>query len=230
MSRIKITLTGLAGVLFVVGCASTAVAGPDRGRWTGHDRWEGTVQPDPTTPAQMPSQSPAQTPPIGPPSPPPQNPPAPPSQHPEDQRQAAPGTPPQNQPPENLGDNLENEDDDEDAAEPFGWSTGQRHLGVMVMALTPELRQFFGVQADRGVLIAKVEPSSAAARAGIQVGDVLTRVGPRRITSGSDVIQALAAQTGERIRVAVVRRGQRVRLEATLPSAQRAPVPDPRPL
>jgi serine protease Do len=100
----------------------------------------------------------------------------------------------------------------------------------MVMALTPELRQFFGVPADRGVLIAKIEPGSAAARAGIQVGDVLVRVGPRRVTSGSDVIQALAAQPGERIRVAVVRRGQRVRLEATLPSAPRAPVPDPRPL
>jgi len=99
------------------------------------------------------------------------------------------------------------------------------------MGLTPELRQFFGVRGDRGVLIAKVERNSAAARAGIQVGDVLVRVDRRPVRSGDDVIQALGAHGGGRIRVAVVRQGRQVRLDAVLPGRERptsaAPQQDP---
>ena len=70
------------------------------------------------------------------------------------------------------------------------------------------------------MLIAKVEPGSAAARAGIQVGDVLVRVGRRSIGSGDDVIQALGAQGGGRIRRWVIRQGHPLRLDANLARAQ----------
>ena|ERR1043166_8343410 len=111
----------------------------------------------------------------------------------------------------------QDQDQDADDAENRTGQAGQSHLGVLVMQLTPELRRFFGVTSDRGVLIGRVEPGSAAARAGIQVGDVLTRVGPREVRSGDDVVQALAAHQGERLRIAVVRQGRMVRLFANLP-------------
>jgi len=109
------------------------------------------------------------------------------------------------------------QDQDEDTVETQTFQTGQTHLGVMVMALTPELRRFFGITNNRGVLIARVEPRSAASRAGIQVGDVLTRVGPQSVRSGDDVLQALAAHPGERIRIGVVRQGRMIHLFAQLP-------------
>jgi membrane-associated protease RseP (regulator of RpoE activity) len=112
----------------------------------------------------------------------------------------------------------QNQNDDEDTVEP---QTGQSRLGVMVMSLTPELRRFFGVTSDRGVLIARVEPGSAASRAGIQVGDVLTRVGRQDVRSGDDVLQALAAHPGERLRVSVVRQGHMVKLFAQVPGRSR---------
>jgi hypothetical protein len=73
---------------------------------------------------------------------------------------------------------------------------GQARLGVMVMAMTPELRQSMGAPQGRGVLVAKVEPGSAAARAGIRAGDVLVRVGSTPVRSRGDVVQALAAHPG----------------------------------
>src|SRR5262249_13310619 len=109
------------------------------------------------------------------------------------------------------------QDQDEDTVET---QTGQSRLGVMVMALTPELRRCVGITSDRGVLIARVEASWAASRGGSQVGDVLTRVAGQPVRSGEDVLQALAALRGERIRIAVVRHGQMVRLIAQLPGVR----------
>src|SRR5262245_19487116 len=56
-------------------------------------------------------------------------------------------------------------------------SSRDGRLGVMVMELTPELRAYFGAPRDSGLLIAQVVPDSAAARAGVRVGDVITRFG-----------------------------------------------------
>jgi membrane-associated protease RseP (regulator of RpoE activity) len=113
------------------------------------------------------------------------------------------------------------DNDDDDRADSATPSTGQSHLGVMIMGLTPELRRFFGVTSDRGVLVARVEPGSPAARAGVQVGDVLVRVGRQQVHTGNDVVQALGTHGGGALRIAVVRQGRIVRLDATLPGARR---------
>jgi serine protease Do len=70
------------------------------------------------------------------------------------------------------------------------------------------------------VLIAKVEPGSAAERAGLAVGDVLVRVGRQPVASGNDVVQALAARSSERVPLSVIRAAQLIRLAATIPGAQ----------
>ncbi len=58
--------------------------------------------------------------------------------------------------------------------------------------MTPDLRQLFGAPEGRGVLVAHEEPDSLAARAGLQVGDVLTSIGGQKIQSADDVVSALA--------------------------------------
>ena len=97
------------------------------------------------------------------------------------------------------------------------WSAGKGRLGVMVMPLTPELREHFGAQKDRGVLIANVEPGSPAAKAGMDVGDVLVAVRGQPITDASDVLGALAdLGPGQKVSVALVRDGKPRTLDVTL--------------
>ena len=103
----------------------------------------------------------------------------------------------------------------------FEWSEsstiGRARLGVMVMSLTPELRSHFGAKRDRGVLVARVEPGSPAATAGIAVGDVLVEVRGTAVDSAGDVLEALApVKQGDLVALAVIRAGRPVALSATL--------------
>jgi len=177
----------LISALFVLGCGSGAMASPAHGQWTDNSDFNGPTQAAPQPQSAGDDDSP------------------PPGAQSGDQGGYQTQGPSQNQ------------DQDEDTVETQTRQAGQTRLGVMVMALTPELRRFFGITSDRGVLIARVEPGSAASRAGVQVGDVLTRVANQPVRTGNDVLQALAAHSGERIRVAVVRQGRMVRLSAQLP-------------
>ena len=95
----------------------------------------------------------------------------------------------------------------------------------MVMSLTPELRGYFGAAADRGVLVARVEPNSPAAAAGVAVGDVLVEVKGHEVAEAPDVLETLLdTPKGERVPLVVVRRGKSQTLTATLadPPTQRS--------
>lgn len=103
--------------------------------------------------------------------------------------------------------------------ETFEFSTmaSKGRLGVMVMSLTPELRTFFGAPSDRGVLIARVEPGSAAEAAGIAVGDVLVDVKGTQVDDALDVLSTLAGgKQGDAIQLGVIRDKQRMTRTATL--------------
>src|SRR5665647_908272 len=82
-------------------------------------------------------------------------------------------------------------------ADSYRWSTSEgRRLGVMVVGLNPELRTFFGAPEDSGLLVAQVAPDSAAARAGIRVGDVITRLGPDKVDSVVVIMSTIAKLPG----------------------------------
>ena len=95
--------------------------------------------------------------------------------------------------------------------------TSRARLGVMVIQLTPELRTHYGASADRGVLVGRVEPKSAAATAGIRVGDILTEVDGRAVDEATDVISALAStRAGDKVSVRVIRGHKPLALTATI--------------
>ena len=77
-------------------------------------------------------------------------------------------------------------------------------LGVVLEPLTPENRTRANVPATvkSGVLITAVQPGSPAARAGIEAGSVITRVGQTPVNSREEVNRAkealLKGQTGDR--------------------------------
>jgi serine protease Do len=53
------------------------------------------------------------------------------------------------------------------------------------------LREFFGVKSGEGVLVASVDANSAAARAGLLAGDVITAIDGRIISSPQDLTREM---------------------------------------
>jgi S1-C subfamily serine protease len=101
----------------------------------------------------------------------------------------------------------------------FHWSfsSGHGRLGVAVLGLGDELRQHFGAPVDRGVMVAHVEPGSAAAAAGVQVGDIITAVAGQPARDVTDIVAALGpAKRGDDVAVDVIRDGKPIKLAATM--------------
>lgn len=95
-------------------------------------------------------------------------------------------------------------------------------LGVATTELTPELRRHFGVPEDAGVLVSKVVDDSAAAAAGVQVGDILTAVSGEAVESTGDLIRAVGKhQPGAAVDLELWRDGTMETLGATLGERQR---------
>jgi membrane-associated protease RseP (regulator of RpoE activity) len=93
----------------------------------------------------------------------------------------------------------------------------QGRLGVEVLQISPELRKRLGAPADRGVLVDGVRANSPAAKAGIEVGDVIVRLDGDAAGSASDMLNAMSdRKKGDTIEVDVVRDRNPVELRATL--------------
>ena len=54
-------------------------------------------------------------------------------------------------------------------------------FGIQVEGISDQLRNYFGVSGDNGVLVASVEKNSAAEKAGVKAGDVITAVDGKTI-------------------------------------------------
>ncbi len=86
-------------------------------------------------------------------------------------------------------------------------------LGVKIGPVTPALAAAAGFPGSEGALVMEVTPGSAAERAGIKAGDILTRVNDRDIKSAPDVPNAIASMNpGEVIGVLVFRQGAKADL------------------
>jgi serine protease Do len=70
----------------------------------------------------------------------------------------------------------------------FRFTSGRR-LGVTIETLDDQLAQYFGVK--EGVLVRSVEADSAAAKAGVKAGDVITAINGRKIYEAPDVNRAV---------------------------------------
>jgi len=82
-------------------------------------------------------------------------------------------------------------------------------LGVHMQPLTPDLAKEFGLPDDAsGVLVAEVDPHSAAARAGIKDGDVVVAINDKKVTDPR-TLQLLVTKTPPHTKVEVkVLRGE----------------------
>lgn len=82
-------------------------------------------------------------------------------------------------------------------------------LGIAAQDLTPELATAFNLTDEQGAVIVRIAQDSQAERAGLQVGDVITALGGRKINSAAELRNAVGLMSvGERVEVVFLRDGQ----------------------
>ena len=82
----------------------------------------------------------------------------------------------------------------------------RRYLGVRPMELTPDLRAHYGAPRDAWVLIGEVEADSPAAKAGLQVGDIVTAADGEKIEAPSDLSRVIRGKkSGDTVKLDVLR-------------------------
>ncbi len=105
------------------------------------------------------------------------------------------------------------------------WMTkvlGGGYLGVELLPMTQELRTHFGAPEDRGVLVSRVEEGSPAAKAGLQAGDVITRMDDEAVESPWDLTLAVRGhEKGDTARIALWRDGKPLDFEVQLDERER---------
>jgi hypothetical protein len=102
---------------------------------------------------------------------------------------------------------VDGDDLDVDVDDPVVVRVGRGgFMGVRLIGITDELRGHYGAPRDAGVLVAEVEAGSPAARAGIEVGDVITGVEGKSVTSTREVLRTIRSKKGgETVDVELVR-------------------------
>jgi serine protease Do len=97
---------------------------------------------------------------------------------------------------------------------PFAFSFGhRRQIGVGVTPLTKQLAGHFGV--DSGVLVNNVRENSAAAKAGIKAGDVITEVDGKAVKGDHDLIRAIGEKKDGNVTLTIVRDRNRQTISVT---------------
>ena len=93
-------------------------------------------------------------------------------------------------------------------------------LGVEVQAMNQSLADSFKLTSPNGALVAQVVPDSAAAAAGIKVGDVILKFNGANIIDAGSLSQRVGMTTpGEKASIEIWRNGKTIDLTATLANA-----------
>ncbi len=90
-------------------------------------------------------------------------------------------------------------------------------LGVGIQDLTPELADYYGMKAQKGVLVTQVFEGDPADNAGIKVNDIIMSVDGQKVTTGRE-LSAMIANTpvGSQTTVDLIRDGKTKKLTVTL--------------
>jgi serine protease Do len=103
-------------------------------------------------------------------------------------------------------------------------SVQRGYLGVVPQDLTEDLAAAFNLDEGKGVVLSQVTEESAAAKAGLRVGDIVLEFRGTAIESASQFRNLVAGgQPGEKIEMVVLRGEERTTITATLdtrPSAE----------
>jgi len=102
-------------------------------------------------------------------------------------------------------------------------SVKRGQLGVTIAPVTPDIAEALGISTAGGALVTQVVKDSAAARAGIRAGDVVTAINGRSVKSAAEFRNAIGLlRVGDKVELALLRDGESRKLIAEVadPAAQ----------
>ena len=89
------------------------------------------------------------------------------------------------------------------------------YLGVMISNIDPAKAKLYGI--DHGVLINKVEPNSAAEKAGLKPGDIIVAVDGEEVKNAGELRNKIAFKgAGSKVTLKIYRNGKYITVTATL--------------
>lgn len=112
-----------------------------------------------------------------------------------------------------------------------GYVTNKPYLGVTAMSMSQDLASQFRYDITEGVFISAVDKDGAADRAGLQMGDVITKVDDHEIKNMADLtIVKKQYSAGDTVTLTVYRQGESITAELTwdaVPEKQQTPEQTP---
>lgn len=95
-------------------------------------------------------------------------------------------------------------------------------LGVTTQDLNPELVKAFGLKNKHGAVVSKVEGNSAAARAGLEPGDIIVKVNGQNVKNSYDIRNIIGLlQIGDNVDIDLYRGNEKKSVQAIIGKPQR---------
>jgi Do/DeqQ family serine protease len=102
-------------------------------------------------------------------------------------------------------------------------------LGVNIYSLTPDMAKSLNIPDTEGVLVSQVSGGSAAEKAGIRPGDVITRINGQYIRSHSSLRNAIGlSRVGDTLQVNLIRDRKPLQVTAVITELPASATSDPR--
>ena len=95
------------------------------------------------------------------------------------------------------------------------------YIGISFQPINPEIATIYDLPAPWGVYVTRVAPNSPADQAGLQEGDIITKIGEVALDETHSYVNALFSfQPGDQITLDVVRGNETLQLAVTLGESQ----------
>jgi serine protease Do len=90
-------------------------------------------------------------------------------------------------------------------------------IGIEISDVTPENAKFFGDSAAMGGVVTQVEPDSPGAKAGLQIGDVITEIDGQKVNDAGDLqVRIGLKKPGTKVELTLLRNGKTMTVPVTL--------------
>ena len=91
------------------------------------------------------------------------------------------------------------------------------YMGIGISDVTPENSKFFQVTDNQGAVITQIEPNSPGAKAGLQVGDVITGINGKEVSDASQLqVEVGQNRPGTTLHLQLMRDGKNMTLPVTI--------------
>jgi len=105
-----------------------------------------------------------------------------------------------------------------------GMLMGRPRLGIDAEDISGQLGSYFGVPEGEGILVREVNPGSAAEKAGVKAGDVITSLNGEKIHGLGELRSKLAGNDGKTVKLGVLRNKSAMTFDVEIPAAKQKAV------